>query len=79
MKKAASRLPRLLRLTLALTYPLILQMGVGAPERRGRPCAEYVDPLVEHAGGAVYGGVVERAGVFSRSRRAELFGKSARA
>ncbi len=27
--------------------------GIGASERCRRPCAEYLDPLVEHAGGAV--------------------------
>src|SRR5690349_3907277 len=46
--------------------------GLGAPKRRGRPRAQHLDSLVEHTGDAVFGGVVERPGVLSRSGSVEL-------
>ena len=45
-------------------------VGLGAPERRGRSRAQYLDPLVEHADDAVLGCVVERARVLSGAGRA---------
>ena len=64
-------------ITVVLTYPLILNIGIGAAKRCRRSGAEHLDSLVEHASRSIHTRVVERTGFLSRAGRADLLGKSA--
>ena len=77
MKKGALVFLIYCAITIALTYPLIVQMGSVLPNDAGDPALNTWILWWNTQTVPFSTAVVERAGVFSRARGAELFGKPA--